>query len=145
MRVWLICVAAIAHMGLYISSPAMGQDDSLMVGEVKVFQIPFDIKSILNGSDDVVNLNVDGTRTLIMTGMAPGRTNLIILGSKDQRMDYSILISADNRDLVYLHEGPSNNIIFRCGYRCEREEIKEGESSPLDSALPSNDGNAQPK
>jgi hypothetical protein len=140
MRVWLICVAAIAHMGLYISSPAMGQDDSLMVGEVKVFQIPFDIKSILNGSDAVVN----GTRTLIMTGMAPGRTNLIVLGSKDERIDYSILISVDNRDLVYLHEGPSNNVIFRCGDRCEREESEEGESSPLDSTLPSNDGNAQP-
>jgi hypothetical protein len=129
MRVILIFTMAVIHWTLSIFNPALGQDDSLLVGEVRAIAVPFEIRSILNGSDEVVNLNVEGPRTLILTGITPGRTNVIVFGSTDERLDLSISITADLRDLVFLHEGASNSVTFRCDKRCTRDKNNEEGSS----------------
>ena len=145
MRPRLILWLAFAHVSVLITSHAYGDEKSLLVGEVKAIEIPFDIRSILNGSDEVVNLNVDGPRTIVMTGMTPGRTNLIILGSQKEKLDFSLTVSSDQRDLVYLHEGAATTVTFKCEERCLREDGGGESSSPLEAALPSTDGGAATK
>jgi hypothetical protein len=145
MRIFLILTVAIIHFGLSVFNTAWGQENSLIVGEVKAINVPFEIRSILNGSDEVLNLNVEGPRTLIMTGMAPGRTNIIIFGSKEERSDFSISVASDQRDLVFLHEGASKTTPFRCNPRCEREKKDDGGSSGLEAALPATSGESASK
>jgi len=116
-----------------------------VVGEVKVVEIPFEIRSILNGSDEVVNLNVDGLRTIIMTGISSGRTNLIVLGQENERIDYSLHVVSDQRGLVYLHEGAAATVKFNCEARCLRENSEGQGSSSIESALPLSGGDAAAK
>ena len=134
-----------AHIVFFINGQAYGEDRSLVVGEVTAVDIPFDIRTILNGSDEVVNLNVDGLRTIIMTGISSGRTNLIVLGQEEQRIDFSLNVVSDQRDLVYLHEGAASTIAFKCEQRCLRENDNSEGSSPLEAALPSSGGDAAAK
>ena len=137
MKTRLILWLAFAHISIFINNPAYGEDKSLLVGEVNVIDIPFDIRSILNGSDTVVNLNVDGPRSIIVTGMEPGRTNLIALGANRERIDLAITVSSDQRDLVYLHEGAAATVTYKCEQRCLREQSESGGGEPsLEAAVP---------
>lgn len=129
---WLV----FAHIVFFINGQAYAEDRSLVVGEVTAVDIPFDIRTILNGSDEVVNLNVDGLRTIIMTGISSGRTNLIVLGQENERIDFSLNIVSDQRDLVYLHEGAAATVTFKCEARCLRENSGGESSSSLEAALP---------
>jgi len=145
MKSWIFFWLVLTHFVFFINGQAYAADKSLVVGEVKVVEIPFEIRSILNGSDEVVNLNVDGLRSIIMTGISSGRTNLIVLGQDNERIDYSLNVVSDQRDLVYLHEGPAATVTFKCEARCLRESSAGEESSSLESALPLSGGEATAK
>jgi hypothetical protein len=145
MKIRLFFWLVFAHIGLLINGPAYGEDKSLVVGEVKAVAIPFEIRTILNGSDEVVNLNVDGLQTIIMTGTSAGRTNLIVFGQKNEKIEFSLQVVSDQRDLVYLHEGAASTITFKCEQRCLRENNDSEGSSPLEAALPSTGGDADAK
>jgi len=145
MKSWLFFWLVLTHFVFFINGQAYAEDKSLVVGEVKAVEIPFEIRSILNGSDEVVNLNVDGLRTIIMTGISSGRTNLIVLGQKNERIDYSLHVVSDQRDLVYLHEGAAATVKFNCAARCLRENSEGQGSSSIESALPLSGGDAAAK
>jgi Flp pilus assembly secretin CpaC len=113
--------------------PALAQEETLLVGEVRVIDTDFEIRSILNGSGEVVNLNVEGTKTLIMTGIMPGRSNVIVLGTKDERLKFSLVITTDQRDLIHVHRGPDDSAALRCNPRCDTSQTKDqaaGASNP---------------
>ena len=145
MKYLLIFAMVVVHFGVTASRPAWSQNQALLVGEVRVVSIPFDIRSILSGSDSVVNLNAEGPRSVIITGLNPGRTNVIVLGSQNERRDFSLIVSPDQRDLVYIHQGASGLINFRCESRCDREADNTEGSSDISSALPSNETEAEVK
>jgi hypothetical protein len=145
MKSWLFFWLVLTHFVFFINGQAYAEDKSLVVGEVKAVEIPFEIRSILNGSDEVVNLNVDGLRTIIMTGISSGRTNLIVLGQENERIDYSIHVVSDQRGLVYLHEGAAATVKFNCEARCLRENSEGQGSSSIESALPLSGGDAAAK
>jgi hypothetical protein len=145
MKLWLFFWLVLTHFVFFINGQAYAEDKSLVVGEVKAVEIPFEIRSILNGSDEVVNLNVDGLRTIIMTGISSGRTNLIVLGQENERIDYSLHVVSDQRGLVYLHEGAAATVKFNCEARCLRENSEGQGSSSIESALPLSGGDAAAK
>jgi len=145
MKSWIFFWLVLTHFVFFINGQAYAEDKSLVVGEVKAVEIPFEIRSILNGSDEVVNLNVDGLRTIIMTGISSGRTNLIVLGQENERIDYSLHVVSDQRGLVYLHEGAAATVKFNCEARCLRENSEGQGSSSIESALPLSGGDAAAK
>jgi len=145
MKSWLFFWLVLTHFVFFINGQAYAEDKSLVVGEVKAVEIPFEIRSILNGSDEVVNLNVDGLRSIIMTGISSGRTNLIVLGQENERIDYSLHVVSDQRGLVYLHEGAAATVKFNCEARCLRENSEGQGSSSIESALPLSGGDAAAK
>jgi hypothetical protein len=70
---------------------------------------------------------------------------VIVLGSQNERRDLSLVVSPDQRDLVYIHQGASGLINFRCESRCDRETDNTEGSSDIGSALPGNEEAAEVK
>jgi hypothetical protein len=121
MRFQLILGVVIFHLAMGTGIYAWGQDEMLKVGEVRIIKVPFEIRSILSGSDAIVNLNAEDARSVVLTGVTPGRTNVIIIGAKSERKNLSLTITSDERDLIYIHQGSSDQTYFRCDPRCARQ------------------------
>jgi len=138
MRSLAIFCAIISHFAIAIPTSSAAEPISVRVGEAKVVSTPFNISSIVIGSNDVVDLNVDQRSSLIITGVTAGRSNVIVLGTGGDRYDLDVVVQSDERDLVFIHNGTNETVPFRCHSRCERLNTAES-SSPSEAGLSSPD------
>ena len=127
----MIVVLSIAYTLFNGWVPALAQEESILVGEVKVIDTNFETRSILNGSREIVSLNAEGPNTVIITGMMPGYSNIIVLGSENERKEFLVAVKADHRDLVHIYTGPDKTIALRCNPRCDTGKVlsQSGETS----------------
>jgi hypothetical protein len=120
MRILAIFCAVLAHLTITISTTTANDEMSVLVGEAKVVGIPFEISSVIVGSSNIVDLNVDQSSSLIITGLTTGRSNVIVLSERGDRHDLDVIVTADERDLIFVHNGTTETVPFRCHSRCER-------------------------
>ena len=131
MRILMIVVLSIAYTLFNGWVPALAQEETILVGEVRVIDTNFEIRSIVNGSREIVSLNAEGPNTVIITGMMPGYSNIIVLGSENERKEFLVAVKADQRDLVHIYTGPDKTIALRCDPRCDTGKVlrQSGETS----------------
>ncbi len=136
MRILAISCAILAHLTIVISTATANDEMSVLVGEAKVVGIPFQISSVIVGSSNIVDLNVDQSNSLIITGLTTGRSNVIVQSERGDRHDLDVVVIADDRDLIFVHNGTSETILFRCHSRCERLTAPSDTNSPAETPSP---------
>ena len=117
----ILIIAALTMIISFINGgvPALAQEETIRVGEVRVIDTTFEIRSLLNGASDVVSLNAESPKALILIGLTPGRSNIVVLGEQGARSNFSVTVKADQRDLIHIHKGPSEAVAIRCDPRCD--------------------------
>jgi Flp pilus assembly secretin CpaC len=119
MRILIISALTMTLSFINGEVPALAQEENMRVGEVRVIDTTFEIRSLLNGASNVVSLNADSPKTLILIGLTPGRSNVVALGGKGARSEFSVTVRADQRDLIHIHKGPNQTVATRCDPRCD--------------------------
>jgi hypothetical protein len=142
MRILAIFCAILAHLTITISTATANDEMSVLVGEAKVVGIPFEISSVIVGSSNIVDLNVAQSSSLIITGLTTGRSNVIVLSERGDRYDLDVVVVADERDFIFVHNGTSETVPFRCHSRCERLTAPSDPNSAAENPSPAD---AQPE
>jgi Flp pilus assembly secretin CpaC len=57
---------------------------SMTIDESKVVRLPDTMKTVVLGNPAIADVTIKNDKLLILTGMAPGSTNLIVLNDKDE-------------------------------------------------------------
>lgn len=100
MRLAIVLMAALCGAGL--STVTLAQSDpeevlheevvSLIVGQEKLLRFSKDVTHITVITEDVVLAKPHSTRLVALTGVAPGATNMIILGAGGQQLYHAQVV-----------------------------------------------------
>lgn len=132
----LACAASLLAASLSISSAEeMADPVRVTLDFAKIVRLKEPAATVIVGNSGIVEAAIDDDRTMVLTGQAPGSTNIIVMdadGNETENM--RVLVASDTRQLTTVYSG-SDRQSFSCNPRCEQVAVIGDDQDAFAQAL----------
>lgn len=132
----LTCAASLIAASMSISSAdEMDEPVRVTLDFAKIVRLKEPAATVIVGNSGIVEAAIDNDRTLVLTGQAPGSTNIIVMdadGSETENL--RVLVASDTRQLTTVYAG-TNRQSFSCNPRCEQVAVIGDDQDAFAQAL----------
>jgi len=101
----------------------------------KIVKLDEPAATVIVGNNGVVEAAIEDDKTMILTGQAPGSTNIIVMDPDGNEVkNVRVVVATDTRELTTVYQGVERQS-YSCQPRCEQVAVIGDEQDAFVSAL----------
>jgi Flp pilus assembly secretin CpaC len=101
----------------------------------KIVKIDEPASTVIVGNSAIVEAAIEDDKTMVLTGQAPGSTNIIIMDADGNEIkNVRVVVASDTRDLTTVYAG-TDRLSFACNPRCEQVAVIGDDQEAFAQAL----------
>ncbi len=132
----LLCAAGIA---IATANTTMASDYKetvrVTIDFAKIVKLDEPASTVIVGNSGIVEAAIEDDKTMILTGQAPGSTNIIVMDIDGNEMEnVRVVVATDTRELTTVYQGTERQS-FSCQPRCEQVAIIGDDNEAFNEAL----------
>ena len=132
----LACAAGViaASAGL---APAAEKDEAVRVtlDFAKIVKLNEPAATVIVGNSGIVEAAIEDDKTMVLTGQAPGSTNIIVMDSEGNEIEnVRVVVASDTRELTTVYSG-TDRLSYSCNPRCEQVAVIGDDQDAFAQAL----------
>jgi Flp pilus assembly secretin CpaC len=101
----------------------------------KIIRLESPASTVIVGNSGIVEAAIEDDKTMILTGQAPGSTNIIVMDIDGNEVEnVRVVVASDTRELTTVYQGTKRQS-FSCQPRCEQVAVIGDENAAFNQAL----------
>ncbi len=101
----------------------------------KIIKLDEPAATVIVGNNGIVEAAIEDDKTMILTGQAPGSTNIIVMDADGNQVEnVRVVVATDTRELTTVYQGVERQS-FSCQPRCEQVAVIGDDQDAFVSAL----------
>ena len=119
------------------SAAAQSYDETVRVtiDFAKIVKLDEPASTVIVGNSGIVEAAIEDDKTMILTGQAPGTTNIIVMDIDGNETEHvRVVVATDTRELTTVYQGTERRS-YSCQPRCEQVAVIGDEQDAFASAL----------
>lgn len=101
----------------------------------KIVKLDEPASTVIVGNSGIVEAAIEDDKTMILTGQAPGTTNIIVIDIDGKEIaNVRVVVATDTRELTTVYQGTERRS-YSCQPRCEQVAVIGDEQDAFASAL----------
>ena len=119
------------------SATAENNDETVRVtiDFAKVVKLDQPASTVIVGNSGIVEAAIEDDKTMILTGQAPGTTNIIVMDIDGNEVEHvRVVVATDTRELTTVYQGTERRS-FSCQPRCEQVAVIGDDQDAFASAV----------
>lgn len=132
----MACAASLLAVSVSVASAdEMDEPVRVTLDFAKIVRLKEPASTVIVGNSGIVEAAIDDDRTMVLTGQAPGSTNIIVMDSDGNEVEnFRVLVASDTRQLTTVYAG-TNRQSFSCNPRCEQVAVIGDDQDAFAQAL----------
>jgi Flp pilus assembly secretin CpaC len=132
----LACAAAVIAASASISV-AEEKDEAVRVtlDFAKIVKLNEPASTVIVGNSGIVEAAIEDDKTMVLTGQAPGATNIIVMDADGNEIEnVRVVVASDTRELTTVYSG-TDRLSYSCNPRCEQVAVIGDDQDAFAAAL----------
>jgi len=101
----------------------------------KIVKLKEPASTVIVGNSGIVEAAIEDDKTMVLTGQAPGATNIIVMDSEGNEIEnVRVVVASDTRELTTVYSG-TDRLSYSCNPRCEQVAVIGDDQDAFAAAL----------
>jgi len=131
----LTCAAGMIAASMSVTAAAEMGTVQVTLDFAKIVKLEVPASTVIIGNSGIVEAAIEDDKTMVLTGQAPGSTNIIVIDADGNEIEnVRVVVASDTRDLTTVYSG-TDRLSYSCNPRCEQVAVIGDDQDAFAAAL----------
>jgi len=131
----LTCAAGMIAASMNVAAAAEMGTVQVTLDFAKIVKLNEPASTVIIGNSGIVEAAIEDDKTMVLTGQAPGSTNIIVIDADGNEIEnVRVVVASDTRDLTTVYSG-TDRLSYSCNPRCEQVAVIGDDQDAFAAAL----------